>query len=364
MYDHPLARLPKRPVTPEQVIEFLIWKRWEPRIAFYEGSTACRRLDAKLIRGTISALRKRRSLPRDVRALVEAVDPGDADDDLTRAWRDGIDGLRVLFHASPKGTTRERSLLLDVARNRKLVAAMRTASTRESDVDPTWMAVLIADGSPESRSVVDRCRPRYAKYPDLLRALESFRGALDVPHERRQLPPGSRPSATAALRESRAVNEARFWELVDQASAAGDPTESLRELLEDLAPKQIAAFHRQFFSMLRRAYRYDLWGAAHLMLGGCSDDGFRDFRADLIARGRAVFERALKDPDSLADDQADIEGNEALANVANDVHVDKTGKDLPVVGEKKRPAGKRWDFDDRAEMRRRYPRLYQRFAAG
>ncbi len=59
---------------------------------------------------------------------TKAVEPSDADDELTRDWQEAIDGLRVLFHASPKGTSRERRLLLDVARNRKLFAAMRVAS--------------------------------------------------------------------------------------------------------------------------------------------------------------------------------------------------------------------------------------------
>ena len=34
---------------------------------------------------------------------------------------------------------------------------------------------------------------------------------------------------------------------------------------------------------------------------GCSDDGFIDFRAWLIAQGREVYFAALADPDSLAD---------------------------------------------------------------
>jgi hypothetical protein len=54
-----------------------------------------------------------------------------------------------------------------------------------------------------------------------------------------------------------------------------------------------------------------LWAAAYIINGGCSDDGFRYFRDWLISEGRSVFERALKDPGSLADlphvDPADLE---------------------------------------------------------
>ena len=49
------------------------------------------------------------------------------------------------------------------------------------------------------------------------------------------------------------------------------------------------------------AYKYGLWTAASVMLDGCSDDGFIDFRGWLIAQGKNVYFAALEDPDSLAD---------------------------------------------------------------
>jgi hypothetical protein len=39
----------------------------------------------------------------------------------------------------------------------------------------------------------------------------------------------------------------------------------------------------------------------YLIGGGCSDDGFIDFRAGLIAQGRDWYERAAASPDDLAD---------------------------------------------------------------
>jgi hypothetical protein len=128
----------------------------------------------------IAALRKRRKLPKEVRALVEAVELGDADDALRRDWQQAIDGIRVLYHASPVGTARQRNQLLEVARNRKLVGALRVAATAASRLDPTRMAVLIAEGSPQSDAVVAELSASYVeKYSELLRKLELFRGALD-----------------------------------------------------------------------------------------------------------------------------------------------------------------------------------------
>jgi hypothetical protein len=48
---------------------------------------------------------------------------------------------------------------------------------------------------------------------------------------------------------------------------------------------------------MNRAYPWDLWGAAFVINGGCSDDGCERFRARLIMQGRDVFERALDDPE-------------------------------------------------------------------
>ena len=60
----------------------------------------------------------------------------------------------------------------------------------------------------------------------------------------------------------------------------------------------------QFWSLveqlLLKANTWKLWAAAYVMNGGCSDDGFRYFRDWLISEGRALFERAVKDPDALS----------------------------------------------------------------
>ncbi|MEI5006890.1 DUF4240 domain-containing protein [Streptomyces sp. PmtA] len=47
--------------------------------------------------------------------------------------------------------------------------------------------------------------------------------------------------------------------------------------------------------------RWDVRAAAYVIGRGCSDDSFMDFRAGLIALGRAWYERAIGPPDSLAD---------------------------------------------------------------
>jgi hypothetical protein len=91
----------------------------------------------------------------------------------------------------------------------------------------------------------------------------------------------------------------RFWAIVDTARGiAGSDTEgrvdALRHLLSTESLEEIQSFQSHYDAQIRRSYRWDLWGAAYLMNGGASDDGFRYFRNWLISEGRVVFEAALR----------------------------------------------------------------------
>lgn len=132
--------------------------------------------------------------------------------------------------------------------------------------------------------------------------------------------------------------------------------------LKKLPPDEIIAWDRIFDRLAAKAYTVDLWGAAYLINGGASDDGFYYFRCWLICMGRDVYEAALADPDSLADvvdPTLDAEAEpygaapEAWAEVTGKPEADfyttrYTSTDL---------RGEDWDFDDDAEVRRRVPRL-------
>jgi hypothetical protein len=122
-------------------------------------------------------------------------------------------------------------------------------------------------------------------------------------------------------------------------------------------------------------YRYDLWAAAYLIGGGCSDDGFIDFRAGLIAQGCDWYQKAAASPDSLADhpavadaghprcdnplfyEEVSYAASRAFERVSGDEHAfwDALGargpRDLLAV------MGEDFDFDDDQEMRRRLLRL-------
>ena len=165
----------------------------------------------------------------------------------------------------------------------------------------------------------------------------------------------------------------RFWELVEAAAAAanGDceaQAEQLTAMLEKLAPDEIVSFERHFSGRLAEAYRWELWGLAYQLNGGCSDDGFVYFRCWLLAQGRAAWEAALADPDSLMDHPvaywsgSDLECEPMLYVTVNAYHA-RAEAELPGdshVPQPAEPLGDHWDFEDDEEVRLRLPRTWAR----
>lgn len=104
------------------------------------------------------------------------------------------------------------------------------------------------------------------------------------------------------------MDEMKFWEIVQQVhdQSGGDMDKKcglIEAEVSKLSNKDAIAFSHLFYSMMHRLYTWPLWGAAYVILvGPCSDDNFWDFRTALISRGRKGFEKALSNPDLLADE--------------------------------------------------------------
>ncbi|MER5881864.1 DUF4240 domain-containing protein [Streptomyces sp. NPDC060235] len=170
------------------------------------------------------------------------------------------------------------------------------------------------------------------------------------------------------------MDETEFWQLVDSTreAAEGDPEEQadlLVERLVQLDPDAVLDFARHFESRYNRAYRWDLWGAAWVLLDGASDDAFDFFRCWLIGQGREVFEGAMHDPDTLAellddfDEEIDGDGEE-LGYAADEAYEQLTGAvapDLGIPGAAAEPAGTPLDFENEPLVAERYPKLWERF---
>jgi|GEM_PF-449701 len=149
-----------------------------------------------------------------------------------------------------------------------------------------------------------------------------------------------------------------FWKIIGN-SISETPEEQiakLKTLLEAKDPDDVLAFQTAYFAQLDRAYRWDLWGAAFVINGGCSDDGFDYFCDWLISKGQGVFDAAIANPESLA--SVDLSGDTAFEEfryVADEVYLAQTGKDmvldLPSRGE---PVGQPFDEET---IEDRFPRL-------
>ncbi|MGV4985039.1 DUF4240 domain-containing protein [Streptomyces sp. NPDC001709] len=170
------------------------------------------------------------------------------------------------------------------------------------------------------------------------------------------------------------MDETEFWELIDatREAAEGDPEEQADVLVDrllQLDPDLVLDFARHFEARYNRAYRWDLWGAASVLLDGASDDAFDFFRCWLIGQGREVYEGALHDPDSLAellgefDEEIDGDGEE-LGYAADEAYEQLTGTVAPDLGIAPAPAepeGTPVDFENDRALAERFPQLWDRF---
>jgi hypothetical protein len=157
-----------------------------------------------------------------------------------------------------------------------------------------------------------------------------------------------------------------FWNLIDKKISPEQLEEAdfgdLEAALAAMSPDEIQSFDDHFHRLHAESYSWKLWGAAYIINGGCSDDGFDYFRAWLIGKGRACFEAALADPESLVDQAEEDVECEDLMYIAQQAYQKVSGsEEMPGKAHSFPELGESWDFDDEDEMRKRYPRLCGKF---
>jgi len=160
-----------------------------------------------------------------------------------------------------------------------------------------------------------------------------------------------------------------FWNIVDRvhADSPSDMKNKCRLLgdeLRRLPAQEVLSFGRHFADCFYKAYHWDIWGAAIIINRGCGDDSFMDFRSTLISLGRAPFEAALRDADSLADFDIDPAwaAYEGYQYVMPEAYEEMTGGEEPPDEDKHRHPQKvtgvpvvEW------EMSKRFPRLAAKY---
>ncbi len=170
------------------------------------------------------------------------------------------------------------------------------------------------------------------------------------------------------------MEQEQFWDIIERSLKAGNTGEQIEfvsTVLGRLTKDDIVGFDYFFRKYQEAAYTWSLWAAAYTIHGGCSDDGFNDFRAWLVYRGREVYENALHNSDSLValgrEVLEDDEDNEDFNYIAVDAYEEMTGNnieddpgytDIEISAE---PAGKDWDEDNLDELKARNPGLFNLF---
>ena len=173
------------------------------------------------------------------------------------------------------------------------------------------------------------------------------------------------------------MEQNEFWAIIERSLSAGDvegQVELLLNELRKLSLDEIVSFDFIFRQMHEDAYKWDLWAAAYTIQGGCSDDGFIDFRAWLVTRGKEVFEKALQNSDSLAElgrekleesEEAEdffyitAEAYEEVSGVeGTDIEDDPNWDDVEF---KEVPVGEEWDEENLDELKARNPEIFKLF---
>jgi len=166
------------------------------------------------------------------------------------------------------------------------------------------------------------------------------------------------------------MNEEYFWKIIEESKVT--PLDSkkgrltkLKAILSGLTTAEVVAFHKFFQQVYRNAYSWDLWSAAQILYGGCSDDSFTDFRYGLIASGREKYLEALQNPDSLADwVELETIDFELFGYVAVKIYQERTGEtEWPKVDvERRKISGKKW-AENGEDLPQRFPKMWAKFGS-
>lgn len=129
------------------------------------------------------------------------------------------------------------------------------------------------------------------------------------------------------------MEQKEFWSLIEKSREFGDQAEGITEILAQKGLEEVLDFEFLFQKLMNTSYTSRLWGAAFVLMGGCSDDAFDYFRGWLIGQGEEIFNKVMEEPEFLAEyineDNLDDEGfpqNEELLSVGLDAYsLIKTG---------------------------------------
>ncbi len=139
------------------------------------------------------------------------------------------------------------------------------------------------------------------------------------------------------IEKESSMTESTFWELLEMCKEKGDDIDEQMDWLvthlSRKSVKDIVMFDSIFNENYHKSYTSDLWAAAYIVMGGCSDDCFDYFRAWVLYLGKDMYAAALENPETLLpyfkllEEQEEIPQLEELLSAACMAYEEKTGLD-------------------------------------
>lgn len=171
--------------------------------------------------------------------------------------------------------------------------------------------------------------------------------------------------------------EDKYWNIINESQkvdgAQDRQLQFLKQKISQLNPIEIIGFKLRTDYLLYQSYTSEMWCAAHIMNGGCSDDGFEYFRNWIISQGKSAYYIALNNPDDLIqfyDPSLEFYRFEELMYVALDVFLAKTNKNMYdyiddahfKTNEAHYPnLNFNWSEENKVQIKTLCPKLYDRF---
>ena len=167
-----------------------------------------------------------------------------------------------------------------------------------------------------------------------------------------------------------------FWKIIDDF-VTDDKIDAeyfyagYAECLAEMSAEDLIDFATTMREELNSACTWDMMGAAYLIQGGLTDEGFEAFCGWLMAQGSSVFQQAVAHPDSLAEYLREYEGgdmfeDEDILSAPMSAYEEKMGSldgyELK-VDRVMLPEGEQWDLEEEGEQAARLPMLYAYFMA-
>ena len=142
--------------------------------------------------------------------------------------------------------------------------------------------------------------------------------------------------ARTVSEEEPAMSSDAFWALIDEVHEKTQYDMKAKEALltkrlQSLSAERLRGYGYHWDAAMKEAYDWRLWAAAYVIHGGCSDDGFSDFRSTVIMLGRKTFREAMRDPDTLLSAAKATRGDlrhENFGFPVTTVWQEKTGEDF------------------------------------